>query len=151
MKLHSNAAALALAGILTIGLAACGSEPGPPLVVADLQVFAPLPGSSTGVAYMTLTNQSQAELTIREAQSPQFSRTEFHETRMEDGVMKMRSVEQITIGAGESVRLESGGLHLMLIGAAAEVSVGTPVSLELNHDGGTVIVSATLRARVPAE
>ena len=132
-------------------LAACGAEPGPPLVVSDLQVFAPLPGSSTGVAYMTLTNQSRAELVIRAAQSPQFSRAEFHETRMEDGVMKMRSVEDIAIGAGESVRLESGGLHLMLIGANAGVAVGTPVSLELDHDGGIVIVSATLMTRMSAE
>lgn len=132
-------------------LAACGAEPGPPLVVSDLQVFAPLPGSSTGVAYMTLTNQSRAELVIRAAQSPQFSRAEFHETRMEDGVMKMRSVEHVAIGAGESVQLESGGLHLMLIGANAGIAVGTPVSLELDHDGGIVIVSATLMSRMPAE
>ena len=132
-------------------LAACGAEPGPPLVVSDLQVFAPLPGSSTGVAYMTLTNQSRSELVIRAAQSPQFSRAEFHETRIEDGVMKMRSVEHIVIGVGESVRLESGGLHLMLIGANAGVAVGTPISLELDHDGGIVIVSATLMSRTPAE
>lgn len=132
-------------------LAACGAEPGPPLVVSDLQVFAPLPGSSTGVAYMTLTNQSRSELVIRAARSPQFSRAEFHETRMEDGVMKMRSVEHIAVGAGESVPLESGGLHLMLIGANAGVAVGTPVSLELDHDGGIVIVSATLMSRMPAE
>ena len=132
-------------------LAACSAEPGPPLIVSDLQVFAPLPGSSTGVAYMTLTNQSRSELVIRAAQSPQFSRAEFHETRIEDGVMKMRSVEHIVIGVGESVRLESGGLHLMLIGANAGIAVGTPVSLELDHDGGIVIVSATLRSRTPAE
>ena len=132
-------------------LAACSAEPGPPLVVSDLQVFAPLPGSSTGVAYMTLTNQSRSDLVIRAAQSPQFSRAEFHETRVEDGVMKMRSVEHIAIGAGESVRLESGGLHLMLIGANAGIAVGTPVSLELDHDGGIVIVSATLMSRMPAE
>jgi copper(I)-binding protein len=138
-----------LAALVVLG--ACGAEPGPPLMVSDLQVFAPLPGSSTGVAYMTLTNQSRSELAIRAAQSPQFSRAEFHETRMEDGVMKMRSVEQIAIGAGESVRLESGGLHLMLIGANAGVAVGTPVSLEIDHDGGIVIVSATLKSRMPAE
>jgi copper(I)-binding protein len=132
-------------------LVACAAEEGPPLVVGDLQVFAPLPGSSTGVAYMTLTNQSRSALTVLSAGSPQFSRAEFHETLLEDGVMKMRAVGEIAIGAGESVRLEPGGLHLMLIGAAADVAVGTPVSLELNHDGGIVIVSATLRPRIPAE
>jgi copper(I)-binding protein len=49
------------------------------------------------------------------------------------------------------VRLESGGLHLMLLGANAGVAVGTPVSLEIDHDGGIVIVSATLKSRMPAE
>jgi copper(I)-binding protein len=136
---------------LLLLVAACGHEAGPPLVVSGLQVYAPLPGTSTGVAYMTLTNQSERTVTLLSARSPQFQRAELHETRLEDGVMKMRAVDQLAIAPGDNVRLEAGGLHLMLIGALPDTAVGAPVTLELTHDDGLVIVSASLKARVPAD
>jgi len=140
---------LALGFLLVV--AACGHDAGPPLVVTGLEVYAPLPGSSTGVAYMTLTNQSDDTVALLSARSPQFQRAELHATRLEDGVMKMRAVDRVEIAPGESVRLEAGGLHLMLIGAQPDTAVGAPVTLELSHDGGLVIVSTRLKPRVPAD
>lgn len=136
---------------LVVALAACGSDPGPALAVTGLEVYAPLPGSSTGVAYMTLTNQSDKDVVVEAARSPQFDRAEFHETRLEAGVSKMRAVDRVLVSAGDSVKLAPGGLHLMLIGASSGTVVGAPVLLELSHDAGLLIVSADLLARVPAE
>ena len=132
-------------------LAACGRDPGPALAVAGLEVYAPVPGSSAGVAYMTLTNRSGGDVVVEAARSPQFDRAEFHETRLEDGVMKMRAVDRVLVPAGDSVKLAPGGLHLMLIGASPGAVAGAPVMLELTHGDGLLVVSADLSARVPAE
>lgn len=129
----------------------CSTDPGPPVTVSDLHVFAPLPGSSAGVAYMVIENRSGAAVTIRGARSPQFDRVEMHETRMEDGIMRMRPVGELLVGSGDDAVFEQGGRHFMLIGAKPDVAAGMPVTLEITLDEVLLSVSATLQARIPSQ
>lgn len=132
-------------------LASCQREAGPPLVVSDLRVFAPTPGSGAGAAYLKIENHGDGIATIFGAKSPQFSKVEFHETIIEDGVSRMRPIEELQIAAGARVVFESGGKHIMLMGPRADVVRGSPVTLELAHNGGLLIVSSTVQTRLPAE
>ena len=131
--------------------ASCSPDPGPPVAVADLRLFAPLPGSPAGVAYMVVENRTAAPITIHGARSPQFASVEMHETLMEDGVMKMRPLTDLVIDARDSAVFERGGRHFMLIGAKPDVTVGTSVTLEISHDSGLLIVAGTLQSRARAE
>lgn len=77
-------------------------------------IKASIPGSNITAAYMTLVNQSDKAITLQKITSDISDRIEIHEHSMVDDMMRMRQVEQITIGANSSVVLEPSGLHLMI-------------------------------------
>ena len=133
-------------------LPACDKAPdGPPIVISDVRILAPLAGSDTGVAYLSIRNSSDAAITVTGARSPQFRSVEMHETTLENDMMRMRKLDRVLIGAGETVLFEEGGRHLMLLGPGPGALPGSPVTLEIQHDGGLLIVSATMRARQAIE
>jgi copper(I)-binding protein len=70
---------------------------------------------------------------------------------MEDGVAKMREVEGgIPVPAGESVTLEPGGLHVMLMGLSKPLAEGETAPLTLRFESGAEIaVDAPIRAVKP--
>jgi copper(I)-binding protein len=55
---------------------------------------------------------------------------------MEGDVMKMRAVPKIDLPAGKEVKLEPGGLHVMLIDLKQPLKVGEKVPLTLVFDAG---------------
>jgi copper(I)-binding protein len=120
-------------------LAACGS-PQPPLVASDVEITQPMPGRHMSAGYLVLTNNTDEAIVIDAVTSPQFGAVEIHETTIEDGISRMRQIEELVVPARGSVTLERGGKHLMLMRArpdGAEVSLqflsnGTPV-LTLEH------------------
>lgn len=99
--------------IALCGLAAC-SEVQPPLVATDIRVPAPVPGSSMGVAYLTLENGRDEPFIITRVESPELEAVAMHETLLVDGVSRMRKVSELHIPANGEVRFEPGGKHLML-------------------------------------
>jgi copper(I)-binding protein len=131
-------------------LFACEQDAGPGVVIRDVRVLAPMAGSTMGVAYLTIDNHGSDLILIDSARSPQFDAIEIHETVYEDGVSRMRPVDVVEIPPGESVRFETGGRHLMLMGAREGTAPGSPVTIEFTHSGGLLLVSATMQARLPA-
>ena len=129
----------------------CSKEAGPPIDISGVRILAPVPGSRMGVAYMTIANNSGDTMIITAARSPQFERVEMHETLIEDGVSTMRELEDLTIEDGAVRRFETGGAHLMLIGPEPDTAPGSPVTIEIEHNGGLLIVSATMQDRVPGQ
>ena len=135
--------------LLLLLLAAC-SESGPPLLVSDLHVTAPLPGRAVSTAYMSISNASTAPIVIEKITSPEFSRIEIHETTIEDGVATMSQLFMLTVPARERVTLASGALHLMLLEPTKGLIPGQDVTLELHYEGGgLLIVNAPLSSRQP--
>jgi periplasmic copper chaperone A len=71
---------------------------------------------------------------------------ELHQTVDEDGMTRMRRVDGIDVQADESVRLEPGGLHLMLIDVNRRVVRGDSVELRLRFErAGEIEVRAEVR------
>ncbi len=52
------------------------------------------------------------------------------------GMMEMRQVDQIELPAGETVNLEPGGMHIMLLELPAPLEEGTTVELTLTFETG---------------
>lgn len=97
---------------LALGAGCQGSAEG--LVVSDPRVGAPT--GPNAALYFTVDNHGETDRLIG-ASSDVAKRVEIHETTMdEDGTMGMESVAGIDIPANESVVLEPGGLHVMLLG-----------------------------------
>jgi copper(I)-binding protein len=83
---------------------------------------------ATGV-FMRLTGKEA--LTLVAVRSPLAGEAEIHESRVEDGVMKMRAVAALSLPAGKTVSLQPGGLHIMLLHLRAPVAAGDKVPLTL--------------------
>ncbi|MBI1495440.1 copper chaperone PCu(A)C [Halocynthiibacter styelae] len=127
----------------------------------DVRVTDPWARASIGVnrpgaAYLTLHNTGQDDVTLTGVTTPLALRPEIHLTSTNaEGISSMRRAGDITIAAGESVSLEPGGLHTMLMQLQTPMQEGEsfPLTFEFS-DGGTVTADVPvlgLAARGPLE
>jgi len=100
----------------------------------------PLPGVAMMAGYLTLTNAGTATIELRGASSDAFDRIEIHRTIVEDGQARMEPVDAIAIDPGERLRLEPGGLHLMMFRPQRVPQVGDTMSIVLHTDSGPIHV-----------
>ncbi|MEJ2298130.1 MAG: copper chaperone PCu(A)C [Woeseiaceae bacterium] len=111
-------------------LAACGA-PQPPLVAAEVEITRPVPGRNMSAGFMVLKNNSDQAIRITSATSPQYAAVEIHETTIEDGIARMRALDELVVPAQGSVTLERGGKHLMLMRGG---DIGTTVAVQFYSD-----------------
>ena len=104
--------------MLTLNIAQAGSpnkHNAATLTYKNIIVPEAPPVASVMVAYMKITNSSNKKQTIKHIHSPQFKRVEIHKMSMANGMMNMEQLASLSIKAKQSIELEPGGLHLMLI------------------------------------
>jgi len=97
--------------------------------VKDAWVRLPPPGAKVVGAYLTL--EAKQAMTLTGAKSPAAASVELHTMSMHDGVMQMRQLPSIALEAGKPVKLEPGGLHLMLIDLKQPLKAGDTVQIDL--------------------
>ncbi len=98
--------------------------------------------------YLELVNTADADIALVDAFSPQFERVEIHTMTMDDGVMRMRRLDQLPVPAGDTVILQPGGLHLMLITPHQNLAVGDMIEVELvDAEGNHIPVTLEVRSR----
>lgn len=102
----------------------------------EAHVRAMPPGSTTTAAFFILHNPSAHDAAVVGGTSPAAASVELHAHVQEGDTFKMRQIDRIDVPAGEQVRLEPGGLHVMLIGLKAPLAVGDTLSLTLEFEGG---------------
>lgn len=118
-------------------LCACGSETGPPLVATDVVITEPMPARHMSAGYVSFANNTDQAISISHIISPEFESVEIHESLLEDGVAKMRRLDELSIPANSSVSLQRGGKHLMLMRPS-----GAPESVSLSfYSGDTLLLS----------
>ncbi|MFU1546081.1 copper chaperone PCu(A)C [Aeromonas veronii] len=93
------------------------------------------PGSPNTAAFMVLKNDADKPVKLVAAASPAAGRAELHTHLHENGVMKMRQVENIEIPAKGEAVLKPGSLHIMLF-EVGTLSEQTPFPLTLTMDDG---------------
>ena len=87
-----------------------------------------------------IENRCPMPATIVSASSPAFGGTSLHETRIVDGVSRMRPVPDLRIAPDDAAVLKPGGLHLMLMQPRAPLKAGSKVAVEFKlQDGRTVL------------
>ncbi|MCK5662544.1 MAG: copper chaperone PCu(A)C [Thiotrichaceae bacterium] len=79
--------------------------------------------------YMQIKNDSEQPMEIISLKSDAFETVEMHETKMEDGMMKMIELETIPLSAQSIVELKPGGKHLMLIAPIEPLQIGDIVKV----------------------
>lgn len=110
---------------------------------------------STGVVYLTFTNNGDEADRLVSAETDAANVVEIHEVSEDDsGVMQMTPLEDgLEIPAGETVVLEPGGYHLMLIGLQQDLEMGESIDIDLVFEqaGEVSIVSSIVMGNDPPE
>lgn len=108
----------------------------------------------TSAVYMNITNNGEFDVALFQGESEAAGEIQLHETTVDDnGVARMEEQpEGIIIPAGETVSLEPGGLHVMLLDLQAELVEGDTVNVVLDFDNGEqVVLDAIIQTEAPAE
>jgi hypothetical protein len=87
------------------------------------------PGQANGSVGMIVTSQQDARLIA--VSSTVAARSEIHTMTMDNGIMKMRQIEDLPLPAKQAVKLGPGGEHLMLMGLKKPLKEGDTISLTL--------------------
>lgn len=113
---------------LILLLAACNTSA--EISISDAWVRENAPGQKIGAAYMTLTSPQDSKLVYVEATTAAGA-VEIHSMTMNNGVMKMRMLEELTLAAGEPKALKPGSFHLMLLDLKAPLKAGKTIVFKL--------------------
>ena len=95
-----------------------------------------VPGTQVASAYFELRNDGKRTVAVTAVESPAAEHAMLHESFIENGQSRMRHVEKIEIAPARTVRLEPGGLHVMLHGLREGIAVGQSVPLTLTLSTG---------------
>ncbi|KAA0072852.1 DUF1775 domain-containing protein [Tardiphaga sp. P9-11] len=106
------------------------------------------PGAKVAGGYLTVTNGGKTSDKLLGGTFTGGSRIEVHEMSMNDGVMKMRPLNDgLEIKPGATVKLEPGGYHLMLMDLAKPLAKGDKVKAQLQFEkAGKVDVELDVNA-----
>ncbi len=137
--------------LLTLMLCACGQAgqvEQSAVTVSDAYMFLPPPGRPMAAIYMQLHNNTDRDRRITQLETDIAGLAEVHRTVHEAGVARMRKVPEPLIPAGETLGLEPGGYHVMLMDMAPLAEGQQQFELRLTLDGDELLVAdVQVRAR----
>jgi copper(I)-binding protein len=128
--------ALLAAGIFASAACAHGFENG--TLVIDRAWSPPAAaGRPVAVAYLSITNKGTRAETLTGISSPLAASVQMHQTTISDGMARMRPLPELTVAPGRTVKMEPGGIHLMMMGLKAPLVAGAtlPLTLEFRNAG----------------
>ncbi|MET3999626.1 copper chaperone PCu(A)C [Marinobacterium sp. MBR-109] len=108
------------------------------------------PGQPNSAAFMQLVNKGETTALVA-AKSSVADVVELHTHTNDEGVMRMRRIEQIELPAGDTTVLQPGGLHVMLIGLKQPLQEGSQIDLSLEFaDGSQQQIDLPVQMAMPA-
>ncbi len=110
------------------------------------------PGQRVAGVYLEISSAEPSKLVA--ASSPVAGSAEIHVMRLENGIMTMRQLESLELSAKQTVKLEPGGLHIMLLDLKSPLKLGDKVPLRITlqraDSSKTVVeVQAEVRSTAP--
>jgi copper(I)-binding protein len=131
--------ALASLALTLTGCATSQSDSAPAIEITDgwvrVSEMSAAEGGMTG-AFAVITNTSDKDISLIAGESEVAGLVEVHEVIEADGEMKMQPIAGgILIPAGQSVTLEPGGLHVMLMKLTRGLVEGEDIALTLKFEG----------------
>lgn len=131
-------AALLLTGVLAGALPACAQECTPTVREGWVRL-PPVAAMPMMAGFGRIENRCRAELAIVGATSPAFGDVSLHETRVVEGVSRMRALPELRIAPDGVATLKPGGMHLMLMQPRAPLKPGSKVVVEFALQGGGIL------------
>lgn len=119
----------------------------------DLTLYHPwtratAPGAPVGGGFVIVRNDGDKADALLGGEADFATRVEIHQSVTDDGLMKMRKLESgLEIPAGETVTLQPGGYHIMIVGLSQRLVEGEQVPVTLNfREAGPVTVEFKVQA-----
>jgi len=104
-------------------------------------------GQGAGGGFLAITGGAAADRLVG-ASADVCKVVELHEMKMDGNTMRMRAIDAIDIPAGQTVKLEPGGLHLMFMELKAPLANGSSFPLKLRFEkAGEVTVQVKVQPR----
>jgi copper(I)-binding protein len=145
MSMRALVAAGALLAVLTVAAAEQFGSSG--VTIADAWTRATPGGAKNGAVYMAIRAEPGAGDHLVAARSDAARSLELHTSIREGGVSKMRRLDALEIPAGQSIVLQPGGHHLMLLDLKQPLKAGERLKLTLVFEkAGEVTVEARIEA-----
>ena len=103
--------------------------------------------ASAGVVYFTATDAGAPDR-LTAASTPFAAKAQLHESKMENGIMKMRPIDGLAISKDIPITLAPGGYHLMLTGLTQALKAGQtfPLTLTFEHAGAITTTVTVAKA-----
>ncbi len=127
--------ALTLAAFYVLGAASAAAQTSPVTVQKPWMRYL-LPSIPAG-GYMTLTNDSAADIILTAASSPACGMLMLHKSEDNSGMAMMMDVPSVVVPAHGSVTFSPGGYHLMCMQPA--MKPGDKVTVTLTFKDGTTL------------
>ena len=141
-----SSTAIAIVFSILVGLPSASLAGSEDVVIEDAWARASIGTNRPGAAYMTLRNTGTDPVTLVGLETPLAMMPDIHETTTDaNEVSSMAPAGEITIPPGESVSLEPGGLHAMLMRLQRPMAEGENFSMTLDFsDGGEITVEVPI-------
>ena len=137
----------ALLLLLCLPLSACARDCSPQVKDGWIRL---MPGGMPMQAgFGRIDNRCPMPATIVSASSTAYGSIELHESKMVDGVSRMREVPELRIAPDGAAVLQPGGLHLMLMQPKTALKPGSRVVIEFTLKDGRKLLGE-FEARKPA-
>jgi copper(I)-binding protein len=104
------------------------------------------PTAQVGAVYFSVKNSGAKDDELLAVSSSAAASVEIHETQTVNGMMQMRQVASVSCPAGATLKVEPGGLHVMLLGLKQPLMEGSRVDLTLRfRDAGVLSIQVPIR------
>jgi copper(I)-binding protein len=105
------------------------------------------PSTSVAAIYLWITNGGSKADRLVSVSTPIAASAELHSTTMTQGIMRMRMVEGVDLPPGVPIKIQPGGLHIMLQGLKQPLQPGMFLPLTLQfRDAGMLTVQVPVKA-----
>lgn len=132
--MHLRIVALALLAATS----ACSPAGEPEIAVESAWARPTLKEGATSAAYLSIANGGKGDDRLLAASSAVAGKVSLHSSSSEGGISRMRPIKDgVTIPAGQTIRFEPGGNHLMLERLKRRLADGDkiPVTLQFERSG----------------
>lgn len=145
---HFLAWSFGLVALLLVTSGVGQASPEAALTFEQAWVRAMPPGMKMTAGFGQLHNAGDEAVVVVAVSSPQFAEVSLHRSELVDGVARMREVPEIELGPGETLDLEPGGYHLMLMMPTGAWTPDGPVRLSIaTREGATFEFEAPVERR----
>jgi copper(I)-binding protein len=125
---------IAMVSGLIAQLAISSADDGSHIIIAKPWARASILQSRPGATYLTIRNTGNAADRLLGVTSPQAGKVMVHTSKLTNGIMSMRAVTDLEVGAGGTVAMQPGGMHLMLTQLREPLRKGQRLEINLQFE-----------------